>query len=146
MFYTISTVYVWPIAFDYLSVYSWLYGISVYKSLPLNMKKWWIVYLLFSFVLKVELLVVTLNNIKFIIISCRNFNFLLLHISFHSGNADYCLSRNYKYNFIEVLLFLLFLTGKSGWAAPRLKDAALSLDKLREGYVEVCQIIIHNSI
>ncbi|XP_054784000.1 uncharacterized protein LOC129290961 [Prosopis cineraria] len=27
--------------------------------------------------------------------------------------------------------------GKSGWAAPRLKDAALSLDKLREGYVEM---------
>lgn len=30
-----------------------------------------------------------------------------------------------------------FMTGKAGWAAPRLKDAALSLDKLREGYVEV---------
>lgn len=28
-------------------------------------------------------------------------------------------------------------TGKSGWAAPRLKDADLSLDKLREGYFEV---------
>ncbi|KAF7826043.1 serine/threonine-protein kinase RIO1-like [Senna tora] len=27
--------------------------------------------------------------------------------------------------------------GKAGWAAPRLKDAALSLDKLREGYVEM---------
>ncbi|KAM1981587.1 hypothetical protein ACFX15_038062 [Malus domestica] len=27
--------------------------------------------------------------------------------------------------------------GKSGWAAPRLKDAALSLDKLREGYMEM---------
>ncbi|QCE12238.1 serine/threonine-protein kinase rio1-like [Vigna unguiculata] len=27
--------------------------------------------------------------------------------------------------------------GKSDWAAPRLKDAALSLDKLREGYVEI---------
>lgn len=37
-------------------------------------------------------------------------------------------------------LFILFSTGKAGWAAPRLKDAALSLDKLREGYVEVCQI------
>lgn len=29
------------------------------------------------------------------------------------------------------------VTGKAGWAAPRLKDAALSLDKLREGYLEV---------
>lgn len=28
--------------------------------------------------------------------------------------------------------------GKRGWAAPRLKDAALSLDKLRECYREVC--------
>ncbi|KAL2241749.1 UNVERIFIED_CONTAM: Serine/threonine-protein kinase rio1 [Sesamum indicum] len=28
-------------------------------------------------------------------------------------------------------------TGKAGWAAPRLKDADLSLDKLREGYVEI---------
>ncbi|KAF6161466.1 hypothetical protein GIB67_009345 [Kingdonia uniflora] len=27
--------------------------------------------------------------------------------------------------------------GKSGWAAPRLKDAALSQDKLREGYMEI---------
>ncbi|WVZ08777.1 hypothetical protein V8G54_022123 [Vigna mungo] len=27
--------------------------------------------------------------------------------------------------------------GKSGWAAPRLKDAALSSNKLREGYVEI---------
>ncbi|KAK7824197.1 serine/threonine-protein kinase rio1 [Quercus suber] len=45
--------------------------------------------------------------------------------------------------FIGILYFwLMFLggcacTGKAGWAAPRLKDAALSLDKLREGYVEV---------
>lgn len=36
----------------------------------------------------------------------------------------------------------LFLAGKAGWAAPRLKDAALSLDKLREGYVEVCATAI----
>nr|GLL22132.1 serine/threonine-protein kinase RIO1-like [Ipomoea trifida] len=27
--------------------------------------------------------------------------------------------------------------GKGGWAAPRLKDAGLPLDKLREGYVEI---------
>lgn len=32
----------------------------------------------------------------------------------------------------------VFSAGKSGWAAPRLKDAALSLDKLREAYMEVC--------
>lgn len=29
--------------------------------------------------------------------------------------------------------------GRDGWAAPRLKDAALSLDKLRESYLEVCE-------
>ena len=39
---------------------------------------------------------------------------------------------------VGVLLVIVFVTGKAGWAAPRLKDAALSLDKLREGYVEVC--------
>jgi serine/threonine-protein kinase RIO1 len=32
--------------------------------------------------------------------------------------------------------------GKDGWAAPRLKDANLSLDKLRKGYVEVCHAIV----
>lgn len=32
----------------------------------------------------------------------------------------------------------MIVIGKEGWAAPRLKDAALSLDKLREGYMEVC--------
>jgi len=32
--------------------------------------------------------------------------------------------------------------GKDGWAAPRLKDANLSLDKLQEGYVEVCHTIV----
>lgn len=36
-------------------------------------------------------------------------------------------------------------TGKAGWAAPRLKDAALSLDKLREGYVEVCPYLLSHS-
>lgn len=33
--------------------------------------------------------------------------------------------------------FTYLATGKAGWAAPRLKDAALSEDRLREGYVEV---------
>ena len=36
----------------------------------------------------------------------------------------------------------LIHAGKDGWAAPRLKDADLSLDKLREGYVEVCHTIV----
>lgn len=49
---------------------------------------------------------------------------------------------NFKKMFLHlivgVLLVIVFVTGKAGWAAPRLKDAALSLDKLREGYVEVC--------
>jgi hypothetical protein len=30
-----------------------------------------------------------------------------------------------------------YQSGKGGWAAPRLKDAALSDDKLRESYFEV---------
>ena len=41
---------------------------------------------------------------------------------------------------------LFCATGKAGWAAPRLKDAALSLDKLREGYVEVCEDLLLNPI
>lgn len=36
------------------------------------------------------------------------------------------------------------MTGTAGWAAPRLKDAALSLDKLREGYMEVWLDVISN--
>lgn len=51
----------------------------------------------------------------------------------------------FKFQLLKIQLYfwLMFLsgcacTGKAGWAAPRLKDAALSLDKLREGYVEVC--------
>jgi len=32
---------------------------------------------------------------------------------------------------------LVIPSGKGGWAAPRLKDAALSDDKLRESYFEV---------
>ena len=38
---------------------------------------------------------------------------------------------------IDFFLVILYVTGKAGWAAPRLKDAALSSDKLRESYVEV---------
>ncbi|KAK4387346.1 Serine/threonine-protein kinase rio1 [Sesamum angolense] len=36
-----------------------------------------------------------------------------------------------------VLILISSATGKAGWAAPRLKDADLSLDKLRESYVEI---------
>ncbi|CAJ1817659.1 unnamed protein product [Sphenostylis stenocarpa] len=38
---------------------------------------------------------------------------------------------------LRLHVLVMEFIGKSGWAAPRLKDAALSLDKLREGYVEV---------
>ncbi|KAJ4972933.1 hypothetical protein NE237_006107 [Protea cynaroides] len=40
---------------------------------------------------------------------------------------------------IQLRLHVLVMEfiGKAGWAAPRLKDAALSQDKLREGYVEI---------
>ncbi|KZV17357.1 Serine/threonine-protein kinase Rio1 [Dorcoceras hygrometricum] len=38
------------------------------------------------------------------------------------------------------VLVMEFL-GNSGWAAPRLKDAALSLDKLREGYMEMIMVM-----
>lgn len=39
---------------------------------------------------------------------------------------------------LTIFFNVLSHAGKLGWAAPRLKDAALSEDKLREGYVEVC--------
>ena len=48
------------------------------------------------------------------------------------------------YYFLEemrVFLVIICIVGKAGWAAPRLKDAALSLDKLREGYMEVCRLL-----
>lgn len=45
--------------------------------------------------------------------------------------------RNYFNHLVELFQFGNIVTGKTGWAAPRLKDAALSSDKLREGYVEV---------
>ncbi|KAH1044903.1 hypothetical protein GYH30_026231 [Glycine max] len=38
---------------------------------------------------------------------------------------------------LRLHVLVMEFIGKSGWAAPRLKDAALSLDKLREGYVEI---------
>ncbi|KAL9235834.1 hypothetical protein vseg_010568 [Gypsophila vaccaria] len=38
---------------------------------------------------------------------------------------------------LKLHVLVMEFIGKSGWAAPRLKDAALSLDKLREGYVEI---------
>lgn len=40
--------------------------------------------------------------------------------------------------FYGFVVLKIYVIGKSGWAAPRLKDAALSLDKLRECYLEVC--------
>ncbi|KAL2330331.1 hypothetical protein Fmac_017912 [Flemingia macrophylla] len=38
---------------------------------------------------------------------------------------------------LRLHVLVMEFIGKSGWAAPRLKDAALSLDKLREGYLEI---------
>ncbi|KAG5523100.1 hypothetical protein RHGRI_035040 [Rhododendron griersonianum] len=38
---------------------------------------------------------------------------------------------------LRLHVLVMEFIGKAGWAAPRLKDAALSLDKLREGYVEI---------
>ncbi|XP_024024900.1 serine/threonine-protein kinase RIO1 [Morus notabilis] len=38
---------------------------------------------------------------------------------------------------LRLHVLVMEFIGKSGWAAPRLKDAALSLDKLREGYLEM---------
>ncbi|CAO2815248.1 unnamed protein product [Amaranthus hypochondriacus] len=38
---------------------------------------------------------------------------------------------------LRLHVLVMEFIGKSGWAAPRLKDAALSLDKLRECYVEI---------
>ena len=41
---------------------------------------------------------------------------------------------------IKIFFILLYkFAGRDGWAAPRLKDAALSLDKLRESYLEACE-------
>ncbi|KAL6177632.1 hypothetical protein ACLB2K_049157 [Fragaria x ananassa] len=38
---------------------------------------------------------------------------------------------------LRLHVLVMEFIGKDGWAAPRLKDAALSLDKLREGYMEM---------
>ncbi|KAB2038282.1 hypothetical protein ES319_D03G135300v1 [Gossypium barbadense] len=38
---------------------------------------------------------------------------------------------------LRLHVLVMEFIGKAGWAAPRLKDAALSLDKLRECYVEM---------
>ncbi|GAB4860443.1 hypothetical protein Ancab_035603 [Ancistrocladus abbreviatus] len=38
---------------------------------------------------------------------------------------------------LRLHVLVMEFIGKAGWAAPRLKDAALSLDKLQEGYVEM---------
>ncbi|XP_058764845.1 uncharacterized protein LOC131638312 [Vicia villosa] len=38
---------------------------------------------------------------------------------------------------LRLHILIMEFIGKDGWAAPRLKDADLSLDKLREGYVEI---------
>ncbi|ESW11889.1 hypothetical protein PHAVU_008G067600 [Phaseolus vulgaris] len=38
---------------------------------------------------------------------------------------------------LRLHILVMEFIGKSGWAAPRLKDADLSSDKLREGYVEI---------
>ncbi|KAL0391775.1 UNVERIFIED_CONTAM: Serine/threonine-protein kinase rio1 [Sesamum radiatum] len=38
---------------------------------------------------------------------------------------------------LRLHVLVMEFIGKAGWAAPRLKDADLSLDKLRESYVEI---------
>eukprot|EP01018_Ginkgo_biloba_P016949 Gb_16907 [translate_table: standard] len=38
---------------------------------------------------------------------------------------------------LRLHVLVMEFIGKDGWAAPRLKDAALSEDKLREGYLEI---------
>ncbi|OWM77651.1 hypothetical protein CDL15_Pgr017051 [Punica granatum] len=38
---------------------------------------------------------------------------------------------------LRLHVLVMEFIGKAGWAAPRLKDADLSLDKLREGYLEM---------
>ncbi|XP_059444632.1 uncharacterized protein LOC132176444 [Corylus avellana] len=38
---------------------------------------------------------------------------------------------------LRLHVLVMEFIGKAGWAAPRLKDAALSLDRLREGYMEM---------
>ncbi|XP_043724247.1 serine/threonine-protein kinase RIO1-like [Telopea speciosissima] len=42
---------------------------------------------------------------------------------------------------LRLHVLVMEFIGKTGWAAPRLKDAALSQDKLREGYVEMILVM-----
>lgn len=42
---------------------------------------------------------------------------------------------------LRLHVLVMEFIGKSGWAAPRLKDASLSEDKLRESYVEIITIM-----
>lgn len=42
---------------------------------------------------------------------------------------------------LRLHVLVMEFIGNSGWAAPRLKDAALSLDKLREGYVQMIMMM-----
>ncbi|VFQ87516.1 unnamed protein product [Cuscuta campestris] len=42
---------------------------------------------------------------------------------------------------LRLHVLVMEFIGKGGWAAPRLKDADLPLDRLREGYVEVIMVM-----
>lgn len=42
---------------------------------------------------------------------------------------------------LRLHVLVMEFIGEGGWAAPRLKDAALSLDKLRECYVEIIMVM-----
>lgn len=42
---------------------------------------------------------------------------------------------------LRLHVLVMEFIGKAGWAAPRLKDAVLSLDKLREGYLEMILVM-----
>ncbi|CAH9143820.1 unnamed protein product [Cuscuta epithymum] len=42
---------------------------------------------------------------------------------------------------LKLHVLVMEFIGKGGWAAPRLKDAALPLDRLREGYVEIIMVM-----
>ncbi|XP_040996006.1 serine/threonine-protein kinase rio1-like [Juglans microcarpa x Juglans regia] len=46
---------------------------------------------------------------------------------------------------LRLHVLVMEFVGKVGWAAPRLKDAALSLDRFCEGYVEVCPYSLSHS-
>ena len=93
----------------------------------------------FLVVLKVYLLVVTSTLKKIVIeqisISCQCIYYLILlmhtTIQVRKINTDTLYLKS---------LILLFFEGKYGQVALYLKDATLSLNKLREGYVEVCLI------